>query len=185
MLKESSSPDEAGTIRLRPVVAEDEAFLLRVYSSTRAEEMALVPWNEEQREAFLKMQFDAQQLHYQTYYPAASHDIIEQEGRPVGRLYVLRDDEVMRIIDITILPEFRGAGIGTPIIRDLMKEAASAGKPLQIYVESYNPSLRLFERLGFKPVRDIEENGLHILMQWSAGDLSDAPSAESANAPQA
>lgn len=168
MLMDSSlNRDE--TIRLRPVVAEDEAFLLRVYSSTRADELALVPWNDAQREAFLRMQFDAQQAHYQSHFPEAVHQIIERAGQPVGRLYVLREDKLMRILDITILPEFRNAGIGTPLITDLMKEAAAAGKSLQIYVESYNPSLRLFECLGFKPV---EENGMHILMQWDDNNQS-------------
>lgn len=169
--------DNAEKASLRPVIAADEAFLLRVYSSTRAEEMALVPWNDAQREAFLKMQFDAQQLHYQSQFPNAVHEIIERDGQAVGRLYVLRDEEVMRILDITILPEFRNAGIGTPLIKALMKEAAGVGKPLQIYVESYNPSLRLFERLGFRPVGD---NGLHILMQWSVDVAPLGSNAESA-----
>lgn len=182
MLRESSS-DNAQTVRLRPVAAEDEAFLLRVYSSTRADEMALVPWNDAQREAFLRMQFDAQQLHYRSYFPEAVHQIIERGEQPIGRLYVLREKEVMRILDITILPEFRNAGLGTPLIKDLMTEAATKGKPLQIYVESYNPSLRLFERLGFHPVDDADHNGLHILMQWN--DNSREPrSNESADTPR-
>lgn len=163
MLEETSS-ETAGPITLRPVVAEDDAFLLRVYSTTRADEMALVPWNEAQREAFLRMQFNAQLHHYQSYYPSAKHQIIERAGQAVGRLYVLRADDFTRILDLTIMPEFRNARIGTQILEDLMSEVASAGKPLHINVESFNPSLRLFERLGFKK---IEENGVHFLMEWT------------------
>jgi GNAT superfamily N-acetyltransferase len=176
MLSESSV-NNAETVRLRPVVADDEDLLFRVYSSTREDEMKLVPWDEAQREAFLRMQFNAQQQHYQSHFPQAIHEIIERDGQPVGRLYVLREDEVMRILDITILPEFRSAGIGTPLIKDLMKEAATVGKPLQIYVEAYNPSRRLFERLGFQA---IEDGGLHILMQWTTGDAQEHSANESA-----
>lgn len=154
-------------VSLRPVRPEDEPFLLRIYASTRAEEMALVPWDEAQREAFLKMQFDAQQYHYQKHYPEASHDIILLRGEPVGRLYVAREEQIITILDITLLPEHRGAGIGTPLVKDLQSEAARAEKSLRIYVESFNPSLRLFERLGFY---GIGEEGIYILMQWREGE---------------
>src|SRR2546423_6011261 len=101
-MPEETSAETAGPVTLRPVVAQDEAFLLRVYSSTRMDEMALVPWSEAQREVFLKSQFDAQQHHYQTNFPQAKHEIIERAGQPIGRLYVLRTDEFTRILDLTI-----------------------------------------------------------------------------------
>ena len=154
------------SITFRPAAPDDEAFLLKVYGSTRAEELQAVPWSEAQREAFLKMQLAAQHHHYRQLYPAGDYLIILDRDRAVGRLYVARLEEQIRIIDITILPEERGRGLGTSIIGDLMAEAAQAGKPLRIYVESFNPSLRLFEHLGFS---QIEENGIHLLMQWQAG----------------
>jgi GNAT superfamily N-acetyltransferase len=163
-MPEESSPDNDKTVSLRPIAPQDESFLLQVYASTRAEELALVPWTEAQREAFVKMQFDAQQQHYQSHFPSAAHEVIERASQPIGRLYVLRTDEFIRILDITLLPEFRSAGLGTPLIKDLMDEAAAAAKPLRINVESFNPSLRLFERLGFKKV---QENGMHFLMEWN------------------
>lgn len=171
---EENLPDDSQPVRLRAVTPEDEGFLLRVYASTRAEEMARVPWDDAQRAAFLKMQFDAQLHHYQSNFPSASYQIIERAGgQPVGRLYVLRTDEFTRILDITILPDFRNAGIGTPLIEDLMAEAASVRKPLRIYVESFNPSRRLFERLGFHP---IQENGIHLLMEWTSSSDNNSSS---------
>ncbi len=164
-----TSTDNNQPVTLRPVAAHDESFLLRVYASTRAEEMARVPWSDEQRAAFLKMQFDAQLQHYQNNFPTASHHIIEHEGQAIGRLYVLRTDEFIRILDLTLLPEFRGAGHGTPLVKDLMREAAASGKPLRIYVESFNPSLHLFKRLGFQQV---QEQGIHLLMEWNEDDAS-------------
>ena len=150
-------------VRLRPVTPEDEAFLYEVYKSTRAEEMALVPWDAAQREAFLKMQFSAQQTHYRTYYTGTSHDIILSDADMVGRLYVAREESEIRILDITILPEHRNKGLGTPLIIDLIAEASRASLPLTIHVESFNPSHRLFERLGFSKVKD---DGYYQVMEW-------------------
>jgi GNAT superfamily N-acetyltransferase len=164
MMKESRA-NETTPITLSPVTNEDEAFLYQVYAATRAEEMAQVPWNEAQRETFLKMQFSAQQLHYRTYHPDSTHDIILLDAQPIGRLYVARSAEEISILDITILPEHRNKGIGTPLIKRLMDEAAEAGKPLTIYVESFNPSRRLFERLGFSKV---EDDGINYLLEWRA-----------------
>ena len=152
------------SVTCRPVVPSDYAFLLEVYASTRADEMALVPWNADQRQAFVKMQFAGQQEHYQNTFPTASHQIIQSSGRPVGRLYVDRLEQEIRIIDITVMPAERNAGIGSFLLSGLMDEAARVGKVVRIYVENYNPSLRLFERLNFKPV---DEQGFHLLLEWS------------------
>jgi GNAT superfamily N-acetyltransferase len=151
------------SITLREVTAEDEAFLLKVYASTRALELSLVPWSDEQREAFLRFQFDAQHSHYRTQYPEASYQIIFNNTERVGRLYVLRDTAEIRILDITILPQRRNAGIGTLLIRDLLTEAEQTGKPVSIWVEQFNPSQTLFQRLGFSA---IQEDGYNYLMQW-------------------
>jgi RimJ/RimL family protein N-acetyltransferase len=151
------------SVTLRPVTPEDEEFLLRVYASVRAEELARVPWSDAQKEAFVKAQFAAQQLHYQQHNPGATHDIILLNEQSIGRLYVARRDAEIRIMDITILPEHRNQGLGTPLIKDLMDEAARMAKPLTIWVESFNPSHRLFERLGFL-IR--EDDRVNHLMEW-------------------
>jgi RimJ/RimL family protein N-acetyltransferase len=157
----SQSPG-VSNITLRPVGPDDYDFLVEVYGSTRAEELALVPWTTEQQQAFVRSQFAAQQDHYAKKYPAASHDVILSNSRPVGRLYVARLDQEIRIIDITLLPGERGAGIGTSLIKQLIDEASRSGKVTRIYVEEFNPSLRLFERLGFSPG---EQQGIHLLLQ--------------------
>ena len=149
-------------ITLRPVGADDYDFLVAVYGSTRAEEMALVPWTPEQQQAFVRSQFAAQQDHYTKTYPTASHDIIMSGDRPVGRLYVARLDQEIRIVDITLLPAERNAGIGSYLIKQLLAEANRSGKITRIFVEEFNPSLRLFERLGFSPS---EQHGIHLLLQ--------------------
>jgi ribosomal protein S18 acetylase RimI-like enzyme len=151
-------------ITLRPVGPGDHEFLVEVYGSTRAEELALVPWTSDQQQAFIRSQFAAQQDHYAQKYPAASHDIIVSDNRQVGRLYVARLDHEIRIVDITVLPGERSAGIGSHLIRQLLAEAERTGRAVRIYVEEFNPSLHLFERLGFSPS---EQQGIHLLMQWN------------------
>ena len=150
-------------ITLRPALPEDESFLFEVYASTRAQEMALVPWDDEQRKSFLTMQFAAQHSHYRAQFPQASHSVILRDNSPVGRFYVLREESDIRILDITVLPEYRNGGIGTALLRELLDEAAQAKKRVLIYVETFNPSLRLIERLGFK---SIAEEGINFLMEW-------------------
>lgn len=150
---------------LRPVRDEDEALLLAIYASSRAEEMALVPWDAAMKDAFLRSQFSAQQTHYRSYFPQAIHDMILVDGEPVGRIYVDRRADEIRILDVTMLTESRGRGIGTRIIQELMKEADDQDQSLSIYVESFNRSLGLFQRLGFVKA---EETGASWLMVWRA-----------------
>jgi ribosomal protein S18 acetylase RimI-like enzyme len=153
---------------LRSITPGDDSFLAGVYASTRADELEVTGWSEELKADFCRRQFDAQSAYYAANYPEASFQIIERDGVPVGRLYVARWEKEIRIVDITLLPEFRGSGIGTQLLRDLQKEARAAGKALTIHVERFNRALGLYERLGFE---QIEDKGVYLLMRWegSAG----------------
>ena len=148
-------------IELRPVCETDREFLVAVYGSTREEELRSVPWSEEQKAAFIAMQFDAQQKHWGEVYPEASRDVICVGGEPAGRLYVNRGEKEMRIVDIAILPPFRGKGAGASLLRSMFAEGDASGRPVTIHVERHNPALRLYERLGFTM---IEDKGVYLLM---------------------
>jgi GNAT superfamily N-acetyltransferase len=159
------SVEQTADYRLHPVRAEDEAFLIEVYASSRTDEMALVPWDAAMKSSFLRSQFMAQQAHYQSHFPQAVHELIFVDDTPVGRLYVDRRETEIRILDMTLLDRARGRGIGTKIIQELMKEAASQERSLSIHVESYSRSLGLFQRLGFVKA---DESGASWLMVWRA-----------------
>jgi ribosomal protein S18 acetylase RimI-like enzyme len=150
-------------ITLRDAVPEDKPLLFELYASSRAQEMALVPWSVEQRTAFLRMQYDAQTTHYRQAFPEATFSVILRDGTPVGRLYVRRAENEIRILDITILPEVRNQGIGSTVLNDLLREAEQSNKNVLIYVETFNPGLGLFERVGFKR---IAEEGINFLMKY-------------------
>lgn len=146
---------------LRPAGDGDRAFLAEVYASTRADELAMVPWSDEQKAAFLAHQFEAQDTHYRAHYDGAAFDVIEVDGERAGRLYVHRGAREIRIVDIALAPAFRGRGLGTGLLRALIAEADGGGRTLSIHVEMNNRARRLYERLGFRPVG---EHGPYVLM---------------------
>jgi ribosomal protein S18 acetylase RimI-like enzyme len=150
-------------ITLRPVTEVDDIFLLSVYSCTRVQEMAIVPWSAEQKEVFIRMQYAAQKDYYRKEFPQAVHEIICLDGLPIGRLFVDRRPDALHILDITIVPQHRGRGAGSLLMCGLLHDARQASVPASVYVESFNPSLRLFERLGFQ--KD-HEDGFQILMKF-------------------
>lgn len=123
----------------------------------------MVPWTEEQKRAFLEMQFQAQATHYAKHYAGADFLIIEDDGHPVGRLYVHRQPHDIRIVDISLMPDHRSKGIGTQLLRQILDEAGST--PVTIHVEHFNPAMRLYERLGF---RRIGSHGVYHLLEWRA-----------------
>lgn len=161
-----SSKSKSLDLKLRPVVAADQDFLLDVYAATRADEMAMVPWSEEQKREFVDMQFRAQDTFYHDQSKDAAFQIVELDGRPIGRLYVDRRPDELRVIDIAILTDQRGKGIGGMLMQDVLDEAAIVGKKVRIHVERNNPAMRLYERLGFIKV---EDQSVYWLMEWAPG----------------
>ena len=160
-------------VSLRPVCADDEEFLLAVYASTRADELAQVPWSEAQKAAFVRMQFDAQRRDYDARFPAAEYDVLLLDARPVGRLWLGRDDEQIRLLDIALLPEAQKRGVGSAILERLIEEARQTGKILRHMVFVLNPDAqRFYERLGF---RVFEEVGAyrHMELLPAAGAATD------------
>jgi ribosomal protein S18 acetylase RimI-like enzyme len=158
-------------IRLRPVRESDGPFLFELYASTRSSEMALVPWTDSQKHAFLQMQFAAQKSSYAKDYPAAQHEIICRDDQPVGRLCLAREIQRLHILDITVASHYRNEGIGSAVLEKILREADQARKSTTIYVETFNPSVRLFSRLGFRASQTSE---LLILLErqpasWGSG----------------
>lgn len=152
---------------LRPITPEDKDFLYGVYASTRQEELSTVGWSEEQKEAFLHIQFDAQHRYYTENYRDASFQVIEVEGRPAGRLYVDRRATEIRIVDIALLPDYRRQGLGTTLLQEILDEGRRVRLPVTIHVERFNPALMLYHRLGF---RLVEDKGVYLLMAWTPPD---------------
>ncbi len=149
---------------LRPEREEDVPFLMALYASTREDEVAqAVDWSPEQKAAFLEMQFKAQRHHYRTYIENCRFDILECHSVPVGRLYLDERPTRRHIVDIALLPEWRSKGVGTAILEGLMAAGRTGGRGVGIFVEKFNPALRLYRRLGFTEVQD---TGVYLEMEW-------------------
>ncbi len=153
-------------LSFRPITLDDQDFLCRVYASTRQDELAVLDWSEAQKQDFLQMQFDAQHTYYQENYLKAEFLLILKDNQPVGRLYLDRHPEEFRIVDIALLPEHRGQGIGTGLLKDILAEAEGQGLPVRIHVENFNPAMTLDRRLGFQPVSD---TCVYQFMEWRSG----------------
>jgi len=145
-------------VELRPVGPRDAEVLYRVYASTRVEELAVTSWDEAQKDAFLRAQFAAQDASWRENYGDASFDVIVVDGEPAGRLYLHRGGSEIRIVEVALLPEHRGKGVGTALLRDVVAE----GKRVTIHVERMNPALRLYERLGFEVA---EDKGVYLFLE--------------------
>ncbi|ATY33127.1 GNAT family N-acetyltransferase [Sphingomonas psychrotolerans] len=142
----------------------DLAFTAALYASTRTEELALVPWPTETKQAFLLQQHAAQHAHYQQHYRGMEAMIIERHGVAIGRLYLYEMPTEIRIVDISLMPEARGQGVGAALLRDLFADAGPRGQNVTIHVEKNNPARTLYTRLGFE-VLD-EDRGAYDLWQW-------------------
>ena len=149
--------------RLRAATLADEAWQLAIYASTRADELALTGWPREQCEAFVRQQHQAQQQHYARHFPhSACHLIVVNTDEVAGRLWLDARSNRLHILDIALLPAWRGQGLGTRCLQALAQEAQAGGLALGIQVEIHNPARRLYERLGFVP--DGEPQGLYQAM---------------------
>ncbi len=141
-------------IVLRPIQERDLELLKKIYSSTRDEELRVVTWAPGQKEAFLEQQFAAQHKAYTENYPGAELSVIEVDHEPAGRFYVHRTPHDFRVIDIAVLPSFRGKGIGGELLGKLIDDANRVNVQVSIHVEIENPARRLYTRLGFEFVEN-------------------------------
>ncbi len=156
-------------IAFRLVVDTDHDFLRDLYASVREAELAPVPWSDEAKRDFLSQQFILQHQHYVQNYKNADLLLIECGGTPIGRIYVYRSAGEIRLMEIALLPEWRGQGIGSALLHELMEEARLHGSQLTLHVEPDNPAQRLYRRMGFTL---IEHRGVYDFLGWRAGTTS-------------
>jgi ribosomal protein S18 acetylase RimI-like enzyme len=154
------------TVTLRLAGPDDELFLFELYCSTRTAELAAWGLDETQQKTFLELQFTARQRHYELAYEGADHKIVLRDDHPAGRLLVFSSDHEYVLVDIALLPEQRGSGIGTALIQELLDKAKGAGKAVSLHVEKHNRARQLYERLGFDIIGD---TGVYFKMEWRPG----------------
>ncbi len=152
-------------VSLRVENDADRAFLSDLYASTRTDELAQVPWDDAAKRGFLAEQFTLQHAHYVKNYVGAEFVVIEQHGRAIGRIYLRATGREIRLMDIALVPEKRGQGIGRSLIEALLRIAREDAAEITLHVEPNNPAMRLYDQLGF---RLIENRGVYLFLGWRA-----------------
>lgn len=142
----------APALSLRTVTPADRELLFQIYASTREDELAVVPFNDQEKNAFLRMQFAARERSYAERFPAKDHCVVERAGVPLGYLWVDRRESELHLVDVALLPEYRGDGIGTELMTQLIAEARQRKVPFRLNVLAQGSVRRFYERLGFTAV---------------------------------
>ncbi len=151
-------------LRIHPAQPHDTAFLLACYSASRDAEMALVPWDAAARNAFLRMQFEAQIRQYNAQHPDATRYVVHTAGGPVGSLWLARGPGEINLLDIAILPQARNQGLGSALLNRVQIEATATQKIIVLHVWQANThALRLYRRFGFAGASG---DGMHMRLTW-------------------
>lgn len=151
------------SVTFKAISNDDMAFLSELYRSTRWQEVLQAPWNDQQRIEFLEQQFTAQHVHYNSHYPKAEKLLILKDTKPIGRIYIDRDETSICLIDVSLLPAFKGCGIGTRLLLELLSEAQVQQQKVVIHVENFNPAYDWYLKHGFQ---QIEDKGVYQYMEW-------------------
>lgn len=149
-------------VERRSATTADEPLLRELFRSTRSLELALLPWDDAAKEGFVSMQLAAQRAQQQRQHPQARSEVVLVDGVPAGRLVVDRAADHVHLVDIALLPAYRGRGVGGQLLTELLAE----GRRVTLQVERDNPARRLYERLGF---RVVAAGPVHDLMEHDAG----------------
>jgi ribosomal protein S18 acetylase RimI-like enzyme len=150
------------TVSLRHTGESDRPLLLRLFASTRAGELAMLPLDEAAKQAFVRMQFEARERSYRAQVPDARFDVILLDSAPIGRLTVARREREIRVVDLALLPEQRGGGIGTTLLEQLAAEADASAATLTLHVEVHNRARSLYQRIGFT---EVSRDGVYALLR--------------------
>ncbi len=157
-------PRRPAEISFRPAVDADRGFLAALYASTREEELAPVPWPDSAKRDFLEHQFQLQHAYYHDVFVDSDFLVILHRDEPIGRVYVHRTATEILVIDIALLLAWRGRGIGSALLGEIVDEAQRTGRHISLHVEPHNRAKRLYERLGFQM---IENRGVYDYMTWT------------------
>jgi len=176
---------DLSTLRLRAATSKDHSILHSIYASTREEELMMAGFSEEAAKVFVDMQFNA----FQLTYPVTNEErekalvdlendgreryedlIIEVGGKPIGRLILWRTGDEIRGADIALLTKFRNQGVGSEILKRMIKESNKKKKPIRIQVIKWNRAKRLYDRFGFQVTG---ETDTHYQMERPVGELED------------
>ena len=151
--------------QLRVQRDDDDGFAAALYSSTRGD-LRQMPADPAVIEQLIAMQQRMQSHGYRQAYPQAMYLVLQHGDTPIGRLVLDRQDQVLHLVDIAILPAAQGQGAGSAVLRGLQAQAGAQQCRIHLAVNKSNTAARaLYQRLGFR-LRG--ENDVQEQLEWSA-----------------
>ena len=151
--------------QLRAQRDDDDGFAAALYSSTR-DDLRQMPADPAVIEQLIAMQQRMQSHGYRQAYPHAAYLVLQHGDTPIGRLVLDRQDQVLHLVDIAILPAAQGQGAGSAVLRGLQAQAGAQQCRIHLAVNKSNTAARaLYQRLGFRPRG---ENDVQEQLEWSA-----------------
>ncbi|MCB1860775.1 MAG: GNAT family N-acetyltransferase [Gammaproteobacteria bacterium] len=156
-------------ITLRPLVESDQPFVFRVFAGARARQFANTGLADDQLRQLMEMQHRAQQSQYRAQYPDADFDLVLVDELPAGYLYVHRGADRLVLLDIALLQDQCGRGIGGQLVSALIRESEQTGRPILAHVEKQNRAWRLWQRLGF---RIVDDNGVYLGIEYTSPGIT-------------
>lgn len=144
-----------GSLDRRLATEEDAAFLLHLYHCNRAAELMMFGFSAEHQLQFVQMQFRARAFHYAHAYPGAQDQILQLNQQNVGRLLLHSSASTITLLDIGLLPEYCGRGIGSQVLTELIADADRGSKAIELHVEPQSRAKKLYQRLGFLVTQEL------------------------------
>ena len=104
----------------------------------------------------LKLDMAAHAVGFRQRWDVTQVRIITLDGVDIGWLQSFVEDDALFLGQLFVEKRLRRQGIGTELVKGLIEEAASAGRPVTLGVVNTNPALRLYEWLGFRTTHEDE-----------------------------
>lgn len=134
-------------VSLRPPQASDETLLRVVAVASR--ETALP----DLEPGLLELQVMAARRSRVAQFPAAARQVVLLGDEAVGAVVTAREPRILHLLEIALLPAWRGRGIGSVVLEHLFREADGEGLTVRLSVYRSNPRAHaLYRRLGLAEV---------------------------------
>lgn len=136
-------------LHVRPATSSDQPFLNKLYKSTRDD----LNWVDDEEDFIVHLketQQEAQTESYEDNFPNAMFFIIEYYHERAGRIILDFGPNEIRVVDISLITEARGKGLGTAVMQSFVHCAEKVRVPLKLCVLSQNMGAKhVYAKLGF------------------------------------
>jgi ribosomal protein S18 acetylase RimI-like enzyme len=143
-------------ILLQERTENDSEFFMELFGEIKSSELHLHSWPEQIKNQLITMQFHAYEQCIMAEFPNSVDYLIVYQSEKAGRLQLNKNKDGIRLINISLLADYRNKGIGAEIINNIVTEANQKGIPVILEVDKINPAQNLYYRLGFKVIQQDE-----------------------------